>query len=260
MSIEFPILDSGLIAQIPMDLQISKEIIHNRFRDGAILTNSTSSRTKYSWAWTYSNLSPSEMTRVVEFWEETGRGAKAFRFYDPLGNLLKQSEDLVSPYWLKVGQIDVVEIDPLEGHRQYLLTNSGDLPAELHQSVQVDAAASLVLSLKARWDGSSSVALACEAGTSLVSGDFLVDTYKMCELSIKSGTQSSIRKISIRVPGHTQIIVSEPQLEVGLKRGSYLTSTEGGVFDAAWIDPNSFRLWSTAPGCYSIYINVISFR
>lgn len=260
MNIEFPILNSGLIAQLPINLRISKAIIHNLFRDGGVVTNSASSLTKYAWDWTYNHLNPDEMNKIVEFWEQTDRGAKPIRFYDPIGNLFRHSEELASSAWQRAGQIEVVEIEPIEGHRQYLLTNSGDLPAELHQIVNIQSAAALVLSLKARWEGTTSVVLMSEAVNAIASRSFIVDGYQQCELAIPGGFQAAARKISFQVPGHTQVVVSEAQLEIGVKRGDYLMSIEGGIFDEAWMDPSSFRLWSTAPGCHSINMNVVSFR
>lgn len=260
MNLEFPMLDNGLAIQLPIELRISKHIVHNQFRDGSVLTNSESSGTKYSWAWTHSNLSDTEMARFVNFWEQTGRGARAIRFYDPLGNLLRHSEELASAEWQRVGLIDVTEMDPLDGTRQYLLTNSGDTDAEIAQAVNVDSLVSLVLSVKATWAGAANIVLASTAEGSNIERGYSIDGSRICEMPIRSGLQGSIRRIAIRVPAHTQVIVSEAQLEVGLKRGDYLISNEGGIFEDAWIDPNQFRLWSTAPGSHSISMKVLSFR
>jgi hypothetical protein len=260
MSLEFPTLDNGLVAQLPIELRISKNIIHNQFRDRSVLANSTSARTKYSWSWTYSNISDAEMSRILYFWEQTGRGAKAIRFYDPLGNLLRHSEELATENWQRVGPIDVTELDPVDGIRQYLLTNSGDTDAEIAQTVNVESLVSLVLSVRAKWAGAVNVVLASTAEGSEVNQNYSIDGSRVCELAIQSGIQGSIRRVSIRVPAHTQVIISEPQLEIGLRRGDYLMSNEGGIFESAWIDPNQFRLWSTAPGSHSIFMNVLSFR
>lgn len=253
---EFPILDNGLLAHLPISSKIVRLVQKNRFRDGTVLPNSGSIRTRYTWEWTYQNLNADETQRLLEFWSSSSRGAASFEFVDPMANLLSATETLTLAPWRQTGQLSITPLGTENGISEVLLTNASPIAAKLGQTVEVNPDLSLLLSVRARWEGQASLGLKSVSQRGVLSTIFSISGAKTCEIQIPPQSQDRVKEIEFEVPGNTQVILSRPQLEVGLTSSAYLPSIRGAVFNKAWIEPDEFRISTAAPGYQSIRIIV----
>lgn len=253
---EFPVLDNGLLAHLPISSKIVRLVQKNRFRDGSTLPNSGSMRTRYTWEWTYQNLNEDETQRVFDFWRSSSRGAACFEFVDPMANLLSATETLELAPWRQSGQLNITPLGTENGIAEVLVTNATPIAATISQTVEVNPALALLLSVRARWETQASLGLKSVSQRGVLSSSFSISGVKVCELQIPPQSHDRVKEIEFEVPGNTQVILSRPQLEVGLTSSAYLPSIRGAVFNTAWIEPDEFRISTVAPGYQSIRIMV----
>ncbi len=253
---EFPQLDSGLIVQVPVSLRIQKRMDVNRFRDGSVIKNTNSSQSQYTWNCKYVNLSDHELLRFEEFWHSTGRGAATFTFVDPLGNMLRDTENVLASSWTKSGTTEITEAASTGQYKEYLLTNSGTIASVVSQVIDVSPQFSVLFSCLAKWVSTTAISLVSSDDSGSIRKSFTISGESYCGLKIAGGLQSAVRTFGIEVPPQSQVIVSELQVEIALGRGTYVPSAAGGVFHKAWIEPYDFTIKTEAPGAHSINLIV----
>jgi hypothetical protein len=259
--IHFPALDNGMLAHLPVELSIEKITRATRFPDGSLLFAASEARTRYSWLLRYENLNPQEWQRLLDFITASKRGASSFTFYDPIGNLLAQSNNLEDSIWLASPGLTVDPILDADQSNAFILTNATAQPLALSQSVSIAGPFTTCFSLRAKWAGGAnfSLALSDAAQTSSVSRS--ATAWARHHVRLTSSGAPETRMVSIVVPPTTQIIVAAPQLEIAAHPGVPLeTGAQSGVFPNSWLAQKSFDTRSAAPGAHSITLRIESLR
>jgi hypothetical protein len=89
------------------------------------------------WDLTFESLTDDEARQLGKFFSEMRGNLGAFGFLDPLGNLLRWSEDLSDPIWEKDALLDVTSGHPdvFGSDSGHVLFNSTQLPRGVQQTV-----------------------------------------------------------------------------------------------------------------------------
>lgn len=259
--VQFPALDNGILAQLPVELSIEKITRATRFPDGSLLFAASEARTRYSWLLRYENLSTQEWQRMQAFIAASQHGAASFAFYDPIGNLLAHSTDLEHSLWLAPPGLTVDPIADTDQENAFILTNPTALPLALTQSVALVGPFTTCFSIRAKWVGGVSFSLGLSDAVQVASVSRTAGAWARHHVRLASSGIPETRMVSIVVPPTTQIIVAAPQLEIGANPGAPLdTGSQSGVFPNSWLAQKSFDTRSAAPGAHSITLRIESLR
>ncbi len=230
----FPVLDTGLIAQAPVQLSIQRNIPRAVFPDGNQLISTLDNWRQYRWRLNYSQLSSSEQDRFNGFLQAIDRGAKEFVFPDPLGNLLRHSEDLNGAAWVKSPGLEIGPIEFISGKTCWILTNSTPIVQRIEQLVNLPRNYVSCFSLWAAWTGLQTFVLQAGTPGAEKSEMFEVSTPKRVSILEQPTNMASVTRIAIEILPGSQLIVSSPQLEIGFKPQGYVaTGDQSGIFTAA---------------------------
>ncbi len=259
--IQFPALDSGMLAHLPVELSIEKMTRATRFPDGSLLFAANEARTRYIWVLRYENLNPQEWQRMLNFIAATQRGAASFTFYDPVGNLLAHSGNLEDSIWLAPPGLTVAPILDTNQSNAFILTNPTAQPLALSQSVSLVGPYTTCFSIRTKWVGGANFSLGLSDAVQSVSVSRTAGAWARHHVRLSSPGTPETRMASIIVPPTTQIIVAAPQLEIAANPGAPLeTGSQSGVFPNSWLIQKSFDTQSVAPGAHSITLRIESFR
>lgn len=257
----FPALDNGMLAHLPVSLSIDKIIRSTRFPDGSLLTAAAEARLRYGWNLRYENLSQTEWQRLIDFIAATNRGAIPFAFPDPIGNLLAHSGDLQNSIWLAPAGLTVHPITVPEQPKAFILTNPTALPIEITQSVAVAGPFRTCFSILAKWTGGANFSLRLADDATAASQPSTAAKWSRHFVTLTSGPTAQTRTVGLTIPPTTQLLVSEPQLEIAAAPGAYLqTGAQSGIFPSAWLNQRSYDSQSNAPGAHSITLRIESLR
>lgn len=230
----FPALDTGLIAQAPVQLSIQRNISRAVFPDGSQLISTLDNWRQYRWQLHYSHLSRSEQDRFNEFLHAIERGVNEFVFPDPLGNLLRNSEDLDGAAWAKSPGLEIGPIEFIAGKTCWILTNSTPVVQRIEQLVNLPRNYVSCFSLWAAWTGPQTFVLQVGTPGAEKSEMFEVSTPKRVWILEQPSNMASVTRIAIEIMPGSQLIVSSPQLEIGFKPQGYVATTDqSGIFTAA---------------------------
>ena len=259
--IQFPALDNGILAQLPVELSIENLTRATRFPDGSLLFAANEARTRYTWLLRYQNLNPQEWQRVLDFIAATQRGSASFTFYDPIGNLLAHSVNLEDSIWLAPPGLIVDPIVDANQSNAFILTNPTAQSLALSQSVSVAGPFTTCFSIRAKWAGGANFSLGLTDGIQSASASRTAGAWTSHYVRLSSSGTPESRMASISVPPATQIIVASPQLEIAASPGAPLqTGSQSGIFSNSWLAQKSFDTQSLAPGAHSITLRIESFR
>ena len=256
-----PWLDNGMLAQLPVRLEMRRVTPANRFPDGSILYAASEAKLQYNWTLRYENLNAQEWQRFATFFSATDGASAPFVFYDPLGNLLAQSVNLRGAVWIAPAGLAVVPFADANVNGAFLLTNSSSQPLTLSQTVGVAGPFETCFSVLTRWDGGAGFALSSSDGATNVSGEFLAGAWARKHVVMRGGESSASRTVGIVVPGNSQVIVATPHFEIASAPTAYVASgAQSGVFSAAWLNQKQFDLQSPTPGAHLITLHIESLR
>jgi hypothetical protein len=259
--IQFPTLDNGMIAQLPVRLNIETITRETRFPDGSVVAANAEARLKYTWTLQYDNLNDAEWQRFMDFVATTHRGAVSFVFPDPIGNLLAQSGNLEHSIWLASPGLTV---DPFEDPAQakaFIITNPTAQPLQLSQTVSLEGAFRTCFSVLAKWDGGAGFEMGLTDGLGATSQLEVAGQWTKHYINLVSRPEAQTRTATITIPPTTQIIVSSPQLEISIAPGAYLeTGAAGCIFADSWLAQQAYESRTNAPGAHAITLRIESFR
>jgi hypothetical protein len=245
--IYFPVLDTGLVAQAPVQLSIQRRIPRAVFPDGSQVLSTVDCWRQYRWRLNYSHLSEAEQERFALFFQATARGAKEFVFPDPLGNLLRHSEDLSGAAWSRTPGLEIGPIEFIAGRTCWILTNSTSIVQRIEQLVAMPSDFALCFSVWAAWTSPQTFTLL--AGASAAEKIETFEAFAPGRFSIAerpAGSAGAIR-VGVEVPPSSQLIISSPQLEIGIKPHGYVaTGAQSGVFTAARLSEQSILGFATS--------------
>lgn len=260
-AIAIPYLDNGMLAQLPVRLEMRRVAPANRFADGSILYAASEAKLQYNWTLRYENLTAGEWGRFSDFVATTESANPSFAFYDPLGNLLAQSSNLLSSVWIAPSGLTVAPFSDAAVAGAFILTNPSSQPLTLTQTAGVAGPFETCFSVMSRWDGGAGISLTVSDGTTTQTRAFRAGSWSRDHIAMRGGASSASRTAGIVVPAQTQVIVAAPQLEIASQPNAYVeTGAQSGVFASAWLAQKQFDLKSPAPGAHSTTLHIESLR
>jgi hypothetical protein len=260
VNLTIPPLDNGLIAQLPVELEIRRSAPENRFADGTVMAAASEARSVYRWRLSLEHLNAAEWARYETFLALTKNGIAPFRFLDPLGNLLSHTSDLSAPVWLIPPGLTVAPFEDPEFSNAFILTNGTGQSLSMQQSVSMHAVYLGCFSVWAKWAGGAVFSLEQSSGAAFASVSAVAGEWSRHSACLRAESAGTSRMVSIVVPGNTQLIVAHPQLETAASAGPYVPTGGASGIHEARLRQSAINLRSSAPGANSIQLLVESTR
>jgi len=155
----FPQLESGATSQFPGGKQLVERTVINKLENGGTLRLGDPDEARIEWVLKYEDLSDGEMAAIATLFEACEGRLHTFVFLDPYDNLLDFSEDPGADVWRKDPMIEIAygAADPLGTHRAVRITNLGQAPQRLDQTLSAPEGLQYCFSFYARSDSGAQV-------------------------------------------------------------------------------------------------------
>ncbi len=258
-TLTFPALAGGTLAQYPVRYEANFVGPANRFSDGTLIVSPQESRLVSRWTLPFHALTNAERDRFEEFLSEAEGAGKPFRFFDPLGNLLRHSNDLANAIWSVDGPLDVAPfVDPDLGSC-FVLTNNSSEWRSITQTIGFGAGFSGCLSVETKWDLAVPIRLRIVDADGETQRQFTVSQPRRISIVRQTTATIETTALGISIPGNSQVLVCRPQFEVGRSPLAHLPTNErGGVIENAWLAQRDYQWKSPAPNAHDITLIVES--
>jgi len=148
----FPQLESGATSQFPGGKQLVERTVINELESGDTLKLGDPDEARVEWVLKYEDLTDGEVAAIATLFEACEGRLQTFVFLDPHDNLLDFSEDPGAEIWRKDPMIEIAygAADPLGTHRAVRITNLGQAPQRLDQTLPAPEGLQYCLSFYAR--------------------------------------------------------------------------------------------------------------
>ena len=235
----YPQLTSGALAQYPLRKTRIARTIKNVLPDGNVILLPDSGGRRAIWQLEYSDLSFADIQSLQLHFKACKGPLSAFTFIDPTGNMLASSTDLTTTTWqmLSLLQIQAGTIDPFSGTAAHTVTNYGQSPQELTQTIRVPANYQYCFSLYAAAVEQTDVMVFRRGPSTQQSAQMTVHSgWNRLVSSGRLNDSGSFLTVGICLDPGAQVKVFGMQLEAQLSPSRYQpTLRTGGVYaNAHW--------------------------
>ena len=161
----FPQLSTGTIAQYPIVKMRHHRISLASGVDGRQWKLGDAAAGGQTWRLTLQGLTQEEWDAVEDLFVTCAGRLRPFTFLDPFDNLLAHSEDLGEAVWQADPMLGLNSgsSDPMGTHRATTITNAGQTPQSIRQTLSVPSGLTYCLSLYVRSGQSTPVTLRVSA-------------------------------------------------------------------------------------------------
>ena len=256
----FPQLTNGSLAQYPVARRWSKAVTTNTLPDGSTVIMTGPAPPRVSWELRYTGLSVTEWGALETLFEVSQGRFGTFRFVDPTDNLLVWSEDLTAPAWSAdpLLQVSTAVGDPMGGSSAAGLTNDGQAPQRLMQTVAGPSWFQYCFSVYLRSDAPVTVDLIrAGAGDEVRQTVSVVGTWARFHASGVLGSQDDGISFGIELAAGTSAFVFGAQVEAQPCAGAYKTKLDrSGVYPKSRFDQDTLVHTTDTSGQYSTTIRI----
>ncbi len=257
----FPASDLGFLAQFPVSYSSRRIGPRNEFSDGTRLHSSVESRLLSRWSLGLANLSDAERERFESFLAEAAGDGREFLFFDPIGNLLSHSVDLENAIWTRTGALDVAPFNDPSLGPAFVVTNTSLDWRSLEQTISFGHGFQACFSVLAKWDSSIPFRLRLVDSLGISEVGAQVHDPRRVFVRRLAGATIASTTVSLDLAPNTQIILAQPQLEIGAFPSAYLpTGSRSGVVSSAWLGQREYRWQTEAPNAHAINLEIESIR
>lgn len=212
-----------------------------------------------AWDLQYTGLTDAEMGAFEALFESCEGRLRPFVFVDPLGNLLRWTEDLNKGVW-QTGLLVVTAVeDPTGGTGACRLTNGAQGVQRISQAVDAPTSYTYTFGVWAKSNSATSLRLGLDNGTSTISVDVAVQGEWECYSVSASGPDSgdSVRCF-IEVPAATAVDVYGPQLDAQPDASEYRKATDKSGVHMARFDQDVLERRTFGPDNHSTRLRVVT--
>ena len=240
----FPQLNSGGVAQFPIEKTLVTRTVVNETWSGNRVTYEDDNAPLVRWKLAYKGLESDEYDRIRVLFEASRGRLGTFTFLDPAANLLAWSEDLSQGAWVRDPLLAATAgiADPWGGTRATRLANSGSVWQGITQSLPVSGGFQYAFSVWARGTGGPAVRLVRQTTVQEVPLDA---AWRRVALVGSPAVAADQVSFGLRVAPGGQADVVGFQVEAQLVPSLYKPSAaRSGVYLNARFDQDDLRLTS----------------
>jgi hypothetical protein len=259
-SLFFPQLSSGAVAQFPFSKKKSIRTIQNMLADGTMLLNPDPNATRITWDLNFNALSSADIDAIQAHFTACLGPYRAFTFIDPSDNMFLFSSDLLNSAWTTSPNIQLTAgiADPLGGSGAFTVTNNGQIPETIGQTILVPCNYQYCFSVYVRSSTNSSLILSRSGSTNSASNSSSCgpNWSRVVSAGRLSDSGTSLTAAIELLPGQS-VQVFGPQLEPQIEPSGYCsTASVSGVYTYAHWVANQFWMSADAPGSFATTLSI----
>jgi hypothetical protein len=255
----FPQLLSGANTQYPLTRTDVFRTALNSLADGREVKYADAGGVATRWELRLDGLTSSEWADIAALYEAVEGRLRTFTLLDPISNLFEWSEELTQPEWSKDPLLAVAAgiADPFGGTAAFRLTNAGQAPQALRQTIAGPTGFQYCCSVWARSLGGSSVKV-----TRGGEGDWFMPGPEWRRVFTSGrliGATGDTFTSGFELASGESVDLFGPQLEAQLAPGAYWKSTEpGGVHPRVRFEDDGLSITATGLGTNSGILRLVS--
>jgi hypothetical protein len=257
----FPQINNISVAQYPIRKRVVYRQIINETISGEAISLIDPEYKRVYWDLNYEGLDADEWRRLSEFFAECEGRLHSFLFLDPVGNLLKNSEDLLEDAW-SIDPLLEIGLSPEKGAggvNVFRLTNRAQTSQEAAQVLPVPPHFTFCLSAYGRSAGSGELALRIASARGAKTTTFtLTERWQRLHVNASFATGPTGVRFGIQVPAGGSIEVMGIQVDPQLAPDGYRPTGLGGVYPESRFTSDEIHGTVIAPGLYACKIGVVS--
>jgi hypothetical protein len=252
----FPQLMSGALAQFPVKKSNQLRTVVNTMADGSVVKLADPAGAFTEWQLQYSNLSDAEAAALEQFFSSMEGSLNVFTFLDPTANLLAWSDQLTNDVWTgdPFAGLTGGVADPLGGSNGWTLSNSGDAPQGLYQTLNAPGGYTYCLSMYVRSVTPATAILVLGSNQTTVKAG---NGWTRFAISGQGDASASSITFGVQVSPGMSVNIFGMQVEIQPGASSYKSSTTGGVYPTAYFRDDSLAFTSTDVNHNSVTVNIV---
>jgi hypothetical protein len=255
----FPQLTTGAAALYPVTKQGLQRTVVNALADGSMVVYADPDGAVAGWVLRATGLTLAEWNAIESLFQQTAGMSGTFRFLDPVGNLLLQSENFSAGAWTTGALVQLTAgiSDPFGTTRATRLVNTGQASAGVTQILNVPGDFQFCLSAWVRSPSGSAVTLAVANGNE----SFAAGTqWKRIYLSSNPGqTGATTVTFGARVAAGGSVELFGMQAEAQLGPSDYkITGAVSGVNPKARFGSDQITVTAQGTDVYDAVIQIVS--
>ncbi len=251
---QFPVLLSGVQVQYPVLEERLSTFPEVESPGGARWRGAAEAPRIRRWVLRLKDLTDGEAAALRGLHESCAGGWRTFLFADPLGNLLRWSEDLENAAWGRSAGISASRLSgSSEAPAEFEIVNSSSWPGSLFQDLQLPAGAVICFSCDAQGDAMQLRAGGAEAAFGPADG-----WMQRYVTGVAGGSGGATRAELQLAPGarvRLRCVQAEIQLSPSAYQGTY---EAGGVHPKTRFAENGLRITAIAPGRHEAEVRLES--
>ena len=258
----FPQLATGSVGQFPIKKRRILRTVVSASPSGAEVKWRDAQAARVEWEFTFKGMSDTERQTLEDFFEQMQGRLGSFVFLDPTSNLLKWSEALDAAAWQRDSFVSVTAGlgDPSGTTRASQLSNGGQAPARIQQTIEAPGKYQYAFSAYLRNAGASTITLFASAGAAESSAccEAGPDWRRFCLKAEPGGAEETVR-FGLEVPVGGAVEVFGLQVEAQPSASVYQRSTSrGGVYANSRFAEDVLEISATGPGEHSGTVRIFS--
>jgi len=258
----FPQLSSGAVAQYPLVKRRHYRTVRSTLPSGAIVDGLDLGAAQIIWELSFEALDDTERFRLEAFFKAAEGRLNEFLFLDPADNLLRWSEDLKSPVWIKSPTIMISNSlpDPMGGTAAASLTNNGSANQSIYQVITAPGRYHYAFSAYIRSAANHEITLYRESNGERQQKSFQTSPHwRRFVLSGAGTTESESVSFGLSLPAGACVEIYGVQAEAQPAPSQYRkTTTYCGVHTGARFDQDSLEITTKGPAQSSTKVRIVA--
>ena len=215
----------------------------------------------HHWSLSYTGLTDEEIEKLQSLFFACEGKLRDFVWLDPLGNLLRWTEDLSKPVW-QSSMMSAPNIeDPDGGTRAWRITNAAQAGQDLGQAISAPGWFHYSFGVWVRSESTDAIELRITTGDGAIGAIRSVSrTWEPVSVSAQIAGNSEEVRCSIQIPAASAIEFYGPHFNAQRDVSGYRKNTStSGIFMARF-DQDEFEYLSNGPNDHSTQIAVVTVR
>jgi hypothetical protein len=262
MTLCFPQLSTGAIAQFPFEVRLIRRTVVNQCADGSLIRYAEPAPSLLAWHLQYVGLTDSELDPIRTLFNTASGRLRTFVFLDPAANLLRADDEFGADCWYRDPLLLVRPSDgegPV-GARTVELTNAGQSDQHVGQTLNAPAAMEYTFSFYARSCTPIQVEAAVAARHHTVTQVFpLGSEWRRCICTTSNLDSGDEISFSLGLPAAAVVEVCGLQVEAQTGVSEYHPSSlSGGIYRNTRFASDKLQVTTHGENDHSAEIELIS--